>query len=389
MKSQNLFAEEKTLRVLRLVWTKKHISRVEIANNLGMDKSTVTKIVNELTEIGILKETIQGTSGPLGGRRPVYLEITPTFACVGGVEVNPDGIVYCLMNLQGQMIYYNNENPTFSSSGDEKIVDLFKKACDTLKSKAKELNLQLIGIGLGLPALLNSRKGEITYSLPLMIQSPVKIQYALSSIADLPVQIENDARCCCYSEIINSMNRRSSSDVGNMIFVLTEYRAYKPVVNSKKNLAVGLGIVINSQLLKGPDDSAGEFRSILWEEGNAGQFCAGEGNLSSEISDSEELHSVFFELAQHIAFLVNTLNLTTVCIGGISREYISILEEYINERIKIQWSYENERNIVVKMAAFGEYAVAHGAAAMFLTKMFSEPVSKEPSDSMVSILDLI
>ena len=80
MKSQNLFAEEKTLRILRLIWKKKHISRVDIANSLGWDKSTVTKIVNELKEIGILKESAQGISGPLGGRRPVYLEITPTFA---------------------------------------------------------------------------------------------------------------------------------------------------------------------------------------------------------------------------------------------------------------------------------------------------------------------
>ena len=87
MKSQNLFAEEKTLKILRLIWKKKHISRVEIANTLGWDKSTVTKLVNELKDIGILKESSQGVSGPLGGRRPVYLEITADFACVGGVVI--------------------------------------------------------------------------------------------------------------------------------------------------------------------------------------------------------------------------------------------------------------------------------------------------------------
>ena len=65
------------------------------------------------------------------------------------------------MNLQGQMIYYNNESPAFSSSGQEKIEDLFKRACETLKKHAEELNLQLIGIGLGLPALLNSKKGAM------------------------------------------------------------------------------------------------------------------------------------------------------------------------------------------------------------------------------------
>lgn len=389
MKSQGLLQDEKIIKILKLVWEKKLISRVEIATTLNLDKSTVTKAVNELTEAGILMETLQGTSGPLGGRRPVYLEITGNFACVGGIEINPDGIVCCLLNLQGKMLFSQVEKITPRMEGGERVEDSFARGSQILTEKANELNIKLVGIGVGLPALLSTEKGQITYSLPLMIQQPMSIVSTFSEIAGLPVLIENDARCCCFSEIISSMATSRVSDVTNMIFVLTEYRAYKAVQHSPKNLAVGLGLVLNSQILKGPDDSAGEFRSMLWEEGNKGQFCAGEGNLSSIITDNEELHSVFFELSQHIAFLVNTLNLSTVYLGGVEKSYLLILKEYIQDRIKIQWSYQNERNIEIKMASFGENAVAHGAASMYLSKLFSIQNNLQNSAKNPSILSLI
>ena len=73
MKSINPLSEINTSRILRLVWQKKGISRVEIANTLNLDKSTVTKIVSSLNDIGIINEIAQGETGPQGGRKPIYL----------------------------------------------------------------------------------------------------------------------------------------------------------------------------------------------------------------------------------------------------------------------------------------------------------------------------
>jgi predicted NBD/HSP70 family sugar kinase len=372
MKTQSSYSDINTSRILRLIWQKKRISRVEIAGVLGLDKSTVTKIVNELKDLGILRETLQGNSGPLGGRPPVFLEITPGFACVGGIEINPDRVVCCLLNLQGDIIFEDRQAITTQDFLKMHIKGVFSKAYQTIQKRADELGIKLVGIGLGLPGLLNSSRGEIEYSVPLMIQTPFSLKDQLSEVTDIPVEIENDARCCCYSEIISSR----SSAVNNMIFVLTEYRAYKPVENSKKNFAVGFGIVLDSKLLKGHDDTAGEFRSMLWEEGTVGQFHSGDGKLSEKLEDNSEMRSVFMELARHIAFLVNTLNLQTVCIGGMEPKYIKVLENYVHERIEVQWSYANERKIDVRMSTYDDLAVAHGAGSMYLTKIFSIPEMK-------------
>jgi hypothetical protein len=40
---------------------------------LGIDKSTVTKIVSSLDELGLISQLSQGDTGPLVGRKPIFL----------------------------------------------------------------------------------------------------------------------------------------------------------------------------------------------------------------------------------------------------------------------------------------------------------------------------
>ncbi len=60
-------------RVLRLIWQKKGISRIDIAKELNLDKSTITNIITNFIKIGVVQEMKEGTPGPQGGRRPIFL----------------------------------------------------------------------------------------------------------------------------------------------------------------------------------------------------------------------------------------------------------------------------------------------------------------------------
>ena len=53
-------------RVLRDIWINQEISRIRIAKNLDLDKSTISSIVTELLEIGVIRETSVGEAGPQG-----------------------------------------------------------------------------------------------------------------------------------------------------------------------------------------------------------------------------------------------------------------------------------------------------------------------------------
>ena len=76
-------------RVLRDIWIHKETSRIQIARNLGLDKSTISSIISELLRIGIVSETTEGEAGPQGGRKPVMLMLNRSYGCVVGIEMRP------------------------------------------------------------------------------------------------------------------------------------------------------------------------------------------------------------------------------------------------------------------------------------------------------------
>ena len=380
MKSINSPSDINVSRILRLIWQKRGISRVEIASELGIDKSTVTKIVSSLDEIGLVSQLSQGDTGPLGGRKPIYLQITPSFACIGGVEINPGRYVCCILNMHGTVLFQHQEAIQPGLYEKDNYYGIFFRAFEMIASEAEKMGIPLIGIGVGFPALVDSENGIIIQSVPLMINEQFAFAQEVSRVVDIPVMIENDARCCCYGEQLLS----EKHNIRNMIFVLTEYRVLQPTEASKKNLSVGLGLVINGRILKGPECSAGEFRSVLWNEGNNGQFFSGEDRLES--IDNDVMQSVFFELAQHVAFLVNTLNLEQIYIGGIDKLYADKLMALIQERISYQWPYKIKRKYSISLASLETLSVAYGAAAMFLEQMFALPSLSSRSGTGRSVL---
>lgn len=381
MKSINSPADINVSRILRLIWQKGGISRIEIASELGIDKSTVTKIVASLADIGLVTELSQGDTGPLGGRKPIYLQITPSFACIGGVEINPGRYVCCILNMHGKVLFQHQEEIHPGLYEKDNYYGVFFRAFEKIAAEAEKMGIPLIGIGVGFPALVDSNNGVIIQSVPLMIHESFAFVKEVSKIIDIPVIIENDARCCCYGEQLLSANH----NIQNMLFLLTEYRVLQPREASRKNLSVGLGLVVNGKILKGHECSAGEFRSILWNEGNRGQFYSGEDRLESV--DNDVIQSVFFELAQHAAFLVNTLNLEQVYIGGIDKSYASKLLSLIQDRIKYQWPYGIERKYSVSLASLENLSVAYGSAAMYLEQLFALPSLSSRSGTGRSVLE--
>lgn len=383
MKSINSISDINVSRILRLLWQKKGISRVAIASQLGIDKSTVTKIASSLQDIGIITAVAEGDAGPQGGRKPIFLEITRTFACVGGIEINPERFVCCLLDMHGTVLFQHQEVVMPDAYERENCTGIFYRAFEMIVAEAEKLGIPLVGIGAGLPAMVNSDKGIIYQSVPLMIDKPFAFADEIGKQVGMPVLLENDARCCCYGEQMLTMEH----DIHNMLFLLTEYRVLQPKKASKKNLSVGMGLIINDKIYRGTEFSAGEFRSMLWNEGNNGQFLSGEDRLETMAYDNTAIQSVFVELAQHVAFLVNTLNLEAVYIGGIDQHYAKKIAEQITQRIEFQWPYQIPRNYDVRLASLGSLSVAFGAACMYLEQMFALPSLSSPSRSGPSILE--
>ncbi len=380
MKTLNAPGDLNISRVLRLIWQMKGISRIEIAQQLGIDKSTVTKIVSSLEEIGIIRAFAQGNAGPQGGRKPIHLEIAQEFGIVLGIEINTDGFLVVLVNLHGEILESIHHELSITS-----VFDAFDTAIEKITPILDSLNTPILGIGVGVPAIVNTEKGTIIQSIPLIINEPVEFCSWAKKKYNIPVYIENDARCGCLGEII----LKHGINLENALFLLAEIRKITGTNKSPKNLSVGCGFIINGQTHYGNNFSAGEFRSIMWERGNSGQFQSNDIVQDKIGSDMSITGSVFTELASHVALLTNLLNLNYVFLGGLPEDLTETLAEQIKAEIKLKWPYTLPLDCSVIPASLGEKAVAYGAAGHCLQRFFSLPNISQPSGNGPSIKETL
>lgn len=376
MKTLNAPGDLNISRVLRLIWQTKGISRIEIAQRLGIDKSTVTKIVSSLADIGIIREFAQGSAGPLGGRKPIQLEIVPEFGVSVGIEITTDGYVAVLIDLHGSILHAMAEAMEVTS-----VFAAFDTALAALSPELDRRNAPVLGIGVGIPAVVNAESGSILQSIPLMIGERIEFSAEVSKKYGVPVYIENDARCGGLGEIV----LRQGKDLDNALFLLSEIRKITGTTGSRRNLSVGCGFILGGMPYYGREFSAGEFRSILWHPGNSGQF--GSNDLSGDLvgSDRSVTGTVFSELASHVALLANLMNLDYVFLGGLTPELTEELAALIRNEIRVKWPYSLQQRCEVIPSSLGKKAVAYGAAGQCLMKFFSLPNIYQPSGSGPSI----
>jgi predicted NBD/HSP70 family sugar kinase len=361
----NNINEINTSLVLQKLWFSKGISRVDISRELGMGKSTVTKIVKSLLKRNLVKAVRGGRSGPSGGRTPTHLMINSQYGHVLGLEIQTDFYKAVAINLLGEVIFSDSEPIGFADD----IVSTFSRVMTSLKEKTSRISLPLIGVGVGVAGIIDIAQGVIEQSNPLNVSEQVRFYDEVKSLLDVPVLIENDANCCCWGELAFRKTERHE----NFVFVLGELRKGQTVGTEYWGIAVGLGFVLNGKVHYGEGFSAGEFQSILWKDDNHGQFSISDEDSRRITTDPKILAKAIDELSAHIAFLVNTLNLTSVVIGGEIAKYRHQIVTSLEDAIQQNWSYRNKVDCTIEFATLGDMAVAYGAAGMFLERFFSIP----------------
>jgi len=349
--------------VLQTVWQHDSTSRTLISKELGLNKSTITKLLTPMIENNIIVAVEKQASGQQGGRKAEVLSINEKFGVVIGIEIHTSFSAICITDLKGNILVTNKFQ---NNDSLESFQELIEFVIDSSVSICKRRQYNIIGATLGVSGVINPYEGIIYRSNPLGIDTPVKIYQKLDKYP-FPILVENDANCCCYTQQIPSENNRTR----NFICILGEFRKATRLSKNESGIAIGIGIMIKESILHGEDFSAGEFQSLYKSEENPSQFDLKPEEIQNIQDDEVLLKKVLRELSRNISLLVNTLNISLVYFEGNITDYQFMLKPILRDEIQRNWNYDNQVDCQIQFSEKRDFAVAHGAACCFLEKLFS------------------
>jgi predicted NBD/HSP70 family sugar kinase len=368
-----MFRKRNDTRIVRTLWQYPNLSRIELSNRLGLDKSTITVEISRLIENGVVEELPEGPPSRSGGRKPTPLAIRKEYGYIIGISIQCGHYTAVAVNLAGEFLETKEEDVVITKDNLALNIQLiYWEFRDRLSSHPGVL----LGIGIGVGGLIDPKAGTIRFSVPLDITEPFNIVDMLSSKLDVPFAIENNANCCAWGELAFHKN----TELKNMLFALVEFKQALVPHAEYGGVGVGFGLVLNGKVHYGSNYSAGEFRSVLCTSNDDIQVALSRDELSRILDDPSVFSRFADDLARNMAMLVNTLDCGRVFIGGdiesCGFDFCRILEK----SIEANWIYPIKKRIEIHYSSLGAQAVAFGAAGMCLQSLFAAntfPVRRE------------
>lgn len=224
-------------------------------------------------------------------------------------------------------------NSLVPKRGSEKeIIDIIKKLISKL------LDENVIGIGIGVPSVVDEKLGIVYDVQNIPSWKKVFLKDILESHFNIPVFINNDVNCFSLGELYFGLGKKVDSFVGLSI-----------------GTGVAGGIIINKKLYNGSNIGAGEFGMLAYKDKNYEHYCSGQffekihGEKGEEFYkrakngdlDAIKLFNVFGE---HLGNLINQVIYTydpeQIILGGSITEAYDYFKEGIQTSLK-SFAYQN------------------------------------------------
>lgn len=223
-----------TSMLLRYIHSEKDLSRAELKRLTGLSPTTVSTLVDELIEEGLVKETgVLETKS--SGRKAVSLEINPSGRHFAGIEIDGEKIVVDVYDLKFNLVLHKD---TESKSYPE----ILKFIVDALKEAEDEENAKIYSIIIGFSGIIDAKLSKT------LLSTVVDISYG-DFVADIKSEFMS-ARV----ELLNTSEL--------IAFAEKEKRNLNDLISIDIGKGVGSGIIIDGKIYKGVGGTAGEFGHI-------------------------------------------------------------------------------------------------------------------------------
>jgi predicted NBD/HSP70 family sugar kinase len=246
---------------LSLIRRHEPLSRADLARRSGLQRSTVSAIIDELIVEGWVNE------GELGllprGRRPRFLHVNTERVGTIGVELRPD---LTTLGLSGLDAHFKTQESWATPATPEAFAARLAESVAALR--AQHPNTQIEGVGVSLPGRVDA-EGHLMFA-PNLGWPPMDLRAMLVAAVGMPVFLENAANACALSELWFG---KHPEHVRNLVAVTVSE-------------GIGVGLLINGQLVHGSHAMAGELGHVTLDEKGPPCKCGKRGCWERYASNS-------------------------------------------------------------------------------------------------------
>src|SRR3954464_6196170 len=240
-------------RILDVLRVDGPLARNDIVHRAALSRATVSSLLTELLDRGLVREAVDSRRLSSGGRPPALVDIEPSAAAAVGVDIGRTHVRVVVADLGLQVLAEDIEHVDVPDHPEETL-KLVTALTDRLLKESGIERSDLIGIGVGLPGPVDRASGRLGSAtiLPGWVGRAPRDE--LEKRLRARVLVENDANLGALAEGLLGAGR--GSDV--MAYV-------------KVAAGVGAGLVVGGRLFRGASGAAGEIGHTT--QANSGPVC--------------------------------------------------------------------------------------------------------------------
>lgn len=364
----------------RLVISKlqqKNYSATDLANELHLSNATMSSIVKELLNKGLIKVNNSSSKKEIG-RKQVFYTINENYGLILAVNISNYQAKISISNLKEEILFTEILDV---EKYDAKTIYLILLKASQILMNEKFKSFPLKNIVISLPGRVNRNSGELLLSKqfdPELFKEQNFIRHVFSlQFPNVPIFISNDVNVSAWAEI----KKGALVDVKNAIYISID-------------IGIGGALIFNSSLFEGDKGYAGEFGLIKVFYDNKYDYLDEVASLRVLIDKAEKISNEnlnrsrtrLIELykenskvkeevlksasavGEALSQLVESLDVSTIVIGGrateLGDEYLKAIQEATNRHLiytpTIKFSTLGHDSKIIGATAVGvDYVLNH------------------------------
>jgi len=230
--------------ILSTIREKESVTRSILSKALQLSVPSVCANVDQLIELGIVRETGEETSSV--GRKAKVLKLNPRYGYLISVDLSNPCVTLAMSDLEPVVLQQLKFDLDLYRI--EQLMELLLEKIEQLLEQSSISSRQVLAISVSVPGIVDSERGVVECGSYLAPLGSVAFREQLQSRFDVPVLLQKDIDAA----IIAERNFGAAKDSANAAFVSAD-------------VGIGTGIVLGGALFKGSRYAAGELSRFIMD----------------------------------------------------------------------------------------------------------------------------